>query len=370
MIPLVFSRVQGCFYSFRTPRALHFIHHRGKLRQMKLLPTIAVPALLATCLPRAGAQAPTYSILHVEFVNATLYSRGYCSISDRGKDSTKLPTVPGPPFGTAIGLADIVSVNGQPVKGTAIANLYMGTVSPNMTPGTPIGDFQMIPAESWDLGLMNLDGTVIGTLHIDGAGSGPPPPGAPKEITAASWTVTGGTGAFFGARGYFQAPQDSVSPERRTTDCEDPAYRRVNADPGGNKRHPVLFLVPLAQPQVLTTLNGPAVVHASDNTPVTPGRPAKAGEILSLFASGLGPTKPGVDPGQPFPADPLQLVNSPVQVLVNGNAGEVLYAGGYPGAVDGYQVNFRLPDGTTPGQAALQLTSAWIAGPAVNIPVQ
>jgi hypothetical protein len=46
------------------------------------------------------------------------------------------------------------------------------------------------------------------------------------------------------------------------------------------------------------------------------------------------PTRPGVDPGQPFPASPLQVINSPVQVLVNGNPGEFLYAGGYSGAVD------------------------------------
>ena len=116
--------------------------------------------------------------------------------------------------------------------------------------------------------------------------------------------------------------------------------------------------------------NTPAVLHASDNTLVSAAKPAKVGEVLTLYAAGLGPTKPGVDPGQPFTADPIQLVNSPVQVLVNGNPGDVLYAGGYPGAVDGYQVNFRIPDGAKAGQAVLQLTSAWIAGPAVNIPIQ
>src|SRR5574337_1612411 len=41
--------------------------------------------------------------------------------------------------------------------------------------------------------------------------------------------------------------------------------------------------------------------------------PAAAGEVLSLFARGLGPVKPGVDPGQPFPSSPLATVNSPVR---------------------------------------------------------
>lgn len=54
---------------------------------------------------------------------------------------------------------------------------------------------------------------------------------------------------------------------------------------------------------------------------------------------------------------------------MNGNPYDVLYAGGYPGAVDGYQVNFTVPGGAT-GQVSLQLTSAWISGPAVKIPIQ
>ena len=103
---------------------------------------------------------------------------------------------------------------------------------------------------------------------------------------------------------------------------------------------------------------------------VSAASPAKAGEILTLYASGLGPTRPGVDPGEPFTEDPIQAVNSPVQVLVNGNPGDVLDAKGYPGSVDRYQVDFRVPDATMPGQAALQLSSAWIIGPKVNIPVQ
>ena len=87
-----------------------------------------------------------------------------------------------------------------------------------------------------------------------------------------------------------------------------------------------------------------------------------------MFASGLGPTRPGVDSGQPFTAD--QVCNSPIEVMVTGRPGEVLYAGGYPGAVDRYQVNFRVPDGTGSGTATVQLTSAWIAGPDVKIVVQ
>ena len=115
---------------------------------------------------------------------------------------------------------------------------------------------------------------------------------------------------------------------------------------------------------------GPAVAHSSDFSVVTASKPANPGEILSLFATGLGPTRPGVDPGAPFPSGPLAAVNSPVKVTVNGKAAEVIGAVGYAGSADGYQVNFRLPLDTTKGTATIQLSAAWIAGAPATIAVQ
>jgi uncharacterized protein (TIGR03437 family) len=123
-------------------------------------------------------------------------------------------------------------------------------------------------------------------------------------------------------------------------------------------------------PQIVSTANGPAVVHSKDFSLVTSSKPAAAGELLSLFATGLGPVTPGVNPGQSFPSSPLAAVNSPVEVTVNGKAAEVLGAVGYPGAVDGYQVNFRMPSDAAKGVAAIQVSAAWIAGTPVNIAVQ
>jgi uncharacterized protein (TIGR03437 family) len=132
----------------------------------------------------------------------------------------------------------------------------------------------------------------------------------------------------------------------------------------------VVQLIPMRTPEVVLTSSGPAIVHSSDFSLVTAAKPAHAGELLTLFASGLGPTRPGVDPGQVFTASPTQVASSPIDVLVNGNAGEVLYAGGYPNTVDSFQVNFRIPDDTAPGMTTIQLRAAWIAGTEVRIPVQ
>ena len=92
---------------------------------------------------------------------------------------------------------------------------------------------------------------------------------------------------------------------------------------------------------------------------------------MSMFATGLGAVAGAIDPGKPFPASPLAVVNSPVDVLVNGVAAEVLAAVGYPGSTDVYQVNFRVPAGVPLGSpASVQVSAAWITSSPVSIPVQ
>jgi uncharacterized protein (TIGR03437 family) len=68
--------------------------------------------------------------------------------------------------------------------------------------------------------------------------------------------------------------------------------------------------------------------------------------------------------------DSLLAVNSPVDVAVNGRTAEVINAVGWPGLVDTYRLDFRVPDGTATGTASIQLTAAWTAGPSVSIPIQ
>ena len=206
----------------------------------------------------------------------------------------------------------------------------------------------------------------MGSIAGIGLNGGGAPPGAASGSTGGTFIVTGGTGAFLGVRGQGAFGSGTGIDTRRSA-VEDPVNRRLH---GGAAMPLILYLIPVFRPEITITSNGPAVVHASDFTLVTAAKPARSGEVLTLFASGLGPTRPGVDPGQPFTADPPQVVNSPLDVIVNGTPAEVLYAGGYPGALDRYQVNFRVPDGTAAGMAVVQLSSAWIAGAGVQIAVQ
>ena len=59
-------------------------------------------------------------------------------------------------------------------------------------------------------------------------------------------------------------------------------------------------------------------------------------------------------------------------LLMGGGSGigkDTIAAVGYPGAVDGYQVNFRVPSDTARGAATIQVAAAWIMGPAAQIAI-
>jgi uncharacterized protein (TIGR03437 family) len=314
------------------------------------------------------AQVPNASLLQIEFQNHRVYVFDV-DPSKVSKSPTPLERAAPSAFESWVGIGDIVSVNGTPVKGTVFEKSMTFNARPNATSGQVIADATGAGLYEWNLELMNPDGTSLGRILVQGlAGGGSPPPGAPSLIPRADFMVVGGTGVFLGVRGgYFQNNPDPSVPIPVTSAAEDPSLRRVF---GGGKSTAILYLIPQSAPQIVTTPNGPAVTHSSDGAIVSAAKPAAAGEVLSLYATGLGPTRPSVEPGKTFPADGSAVVAAAVAVIVNGRPAEVLAAVGYPGSTDGYQVNFRLPPDVLSGSATIQVSAAWIAGPEVKIPIQ
>ena len=306
-----------------------------------------------------GAQ----TLLTVEVENYVPY---HIDVPDPATFASKPGITPAIPleFGRFVFIGDIVSVNGQPAKGIWTATAVNLHSSPTPQAKQAIADAERNNLIEMYFDLLQADGTPIGTIVATGLTRGSPAPGAPLVQTGDSIAIVGGTGAFLGLRG--QAGMIDAGSPRQASAVEDPANRRIN---GGAKRSYVLHLIPMTTPEIVTLNTGPAIVHSSDNSPVTAAKPARAGEILTLYATGLGPTRPGVDPGKPFPTTGVQVVNSPIQVMVNGTAVPATYAGGYPGTVNGYQINFKLPDDTVSGLASLSLNVAWINGSEAKVPV-
>ena len=82
-----------------------------------------------------------------------------------------------------------------------------------------------------------------------------------------------------------------------------------------------------------------------------PSQPVKAGDFISIYATGLGPIDTNVPSGQPAPLDSLVRVVAPVDVLINGAATQVQFAGLAPGYIGLYQVNARIPAKTAASDA-------------------
>lgn len=317
--------------------------------------------------PCPAQVAPTV-VLEVDAQNVVRY---YEDTSDPTKFATAsgiVPAIVGLNYQTYVLIGDIVAINGQPAKGTISHTARWTNLTPTPAAGSAIADTTRGGLGQWAFEIQSSSGTAVGTIFLTGMHGGARTPGSPLQVTQGNNAITGGTGAFLGVRGDFgQAVTTQTVAVRAASITEDPANRRKN---GGGTIRWVFHLIPNSTPLVVGTPGGPAIVHASDFTLVTASKPAARGEILSLIATGLGPTNPGVNPGQPFPASPLQAVISPVAVTVNGESAEVASAVGYPGAVDGYQVNFRVPSDIPTGNAAIQLAAAWIPGPSVTISVQ
>ncbi|MEP6537467.1 MAG: hypothetical protein ABJF23_19180 [Bryobacteraceae bacterium] len=99
--------------------------------------------------------------------------------------------------------------------------------------------------------------------------------------------------------------------------------------------------------------------------PTTPGissHPAKAGDVLVIYAIGLGQTSPPVVEGASAPTSPLATVPTITNVLFGGGgfAGESIavppmFAGLTPGYAGLYQVNVTVPAGLPPGETRLIL---------------
>jgi uncharacterized protein (TIGR03437 family) len=89
---------------------------------------------------------------------------------------------------------------------------------------------------------------------------------------------------------------------------------------------------------------------------------AKPGDIVSFWATGLGPTTPALDEGAL--ATGVAKVQAPVALTIGGIPvpdADVMYAGLSPNSIDClYQINARVPDGVPDGKATIVLQAAGI----------
>ena len=119
-------------------------------------------------------------------------------------------------------------------------------------------------------------------------------------------------------------------------------YQVLVSTGGGVTVADPITIVPVS-PGVVSQIDGTIIAQHGDGTLVTSLKPAKPGESLAFYLTGLGGTNPPIATGAqaPFALSPTV---TPVTVSVDsGPALTPAYAGLTPGGIGLYQINFQVP---------------------------
>jgi uncharacterized protein (TIGR03437 family) len=117
---------------------------------------------------------------------------------------------------------------------------------------------------------------------------------------------------------------------------------------------PETITVAAARPGIFTTTQdgkGQGVIMDVANRLVDANNPAKAGDVVVVYCTGLGATSPAMRSGEAAPPSPLARVVTPATVTIGGQPGAVQFAGLTPGFVGLYQVNVQIPSGVALGSS-------------------
>lgn len=165
-----------------------------------------------------------------------------------------------------------------------------------------------------------------------------------------------------------------------------PGLARVRVDRGAQRGNTVSVEVQARAPRIMTYFGDYGiVVNGNDGTLVLPrafgvpnGKPARAGEVLVIYAIGLGQTSPTVTSGVGSPAvEPLARLDPPPAVTFGrrGPFNQVnalpFFAGLAPGFVGLYQINVIVPDNAPVGDdVPISLDMDGIGSNAARIAIQ
>lgn len=114
---------------------------------------------------------------------------------------------------------------------------------------------------------------------------------------------------------------------------------------------PETITIAPVRPGIFTTDGKQGAVLDTQGRLVDGAAPATPGDIVVVYATGLGAVDRAVATGQAAPADPPAKSTTPVTATIGGQTATVHFAGLTPGFVGLYQVNVQIPAGVTPGAA-------------------
>ena len=100
----------------------------------------------------------------------------------------------------------------------------------------------------------------------------------------------------------------------------------------------------------------------------------RKGEVLVIYASGLGPVNGATASGNPASTTELQPTQSPTECLITGGGrninASIFFSGLAPGFIGVYQVNAQIPEDAPSGVVQLRLRNAGVESNTVQIAIQ
>jgi uncharacterized protein (TIGR03437 family) len=158
------------------------------------------------------------------------------------------------------------------------------------------------------------------------------------------------------------APVFAVSPTQVTAVvpyATSGSYAQVRVINNGQNSNTVVMYLAACAPGIFALSAGGtgygAVLHA-DFSLVSPDKPAKQGESVQVFLTGLGAVNPPVKDGEAAPKDPLSRTISPFGFYFGGIGTATLFQGLTPGSAALYQLNIQIPKDSPTGDVDLHLS--------------
>ena len=257
-------------------------------------------------------------------------------------------------------LDDIVDV--LPLENSALPNDALF-----IAPGA-IAEGGVVHAASWRTGPL-APGQIF---SINGEGLGPPNGAAgqfdssgslERQVSGVAVLVNGiSVPVFFAGDGQInaQAPYS----------LQQASQARVSVSYFGESSNEVVTSVAATAPGLFEYPGEPGRVLAvhTDGPLNAPGHPARAGDIVVLYATGEGVTTPPLGDGVPA-VDPYPQPAATVTLLIDGQPADLLYAGSAPGFVGLMQINARVPGGVS-GEVPVTLAAGTQVSKTVTLSVE
>lgn len=115
-------------------------------------------------------------------------------------------------------------------------------------------------------------------------------------------------------------------------------------------------------------LGNGAILHP-DFSVVSAANPARIGETVQIYLTGLGAVRPAIPPGAAAPSNPLSITANNVAVYIDRQPAKIAFQGLAPTLAGLYQLNVTIPSGVSAGNVDVEIVTVDASNVQATIPI-